>query len=113
MPKVSVLMPCYNHEKYVGEAIESVLNQTYKDFELFVVDNGCTDNSYNVIKSFEDPRIKVFQLKKNDIEEAYRIMLRNQKGKYIAMMYSDDIWEKNKLEKQMMILEKNPNILLS
>lgn len=108
MPKVSILMKCYNHEKWVGEAIESVLQQTYTDFEFLIVENGCTDHSYDVIMKYQDPRIKVFRLEKNNPEEANKLLLREQKGEYIADIHSDDIWMKNKLEKQMNFFEKNP-----
>ncbi len=113
MPTVSVIMPCYNHEKYVGEAIKSVLDQSYTDFDFLIVDNGCTDNSYEVIKSFDDVRIKVFRLEKNDLEKASRILWENWTGKYIAFMCSDDVWEKSKLEKQMKILEEKSDVLLT
>lgn len=113
MPKVSVVMLCYNHEKYVGEAIRSVLDQSYTDFELLIADNGCTDNSYEIMKSFDDSRVKIFRLEKNDPEKAARVLMENQTGIYMANICSDDLWEKSKLEKQMIILEKNPDILLS
>lgn len=109
MPKVSVLMPCYNHEKYVATAIESVLNQTYKDFELIVVDNGCTDKSYDVIQRYED-RIRIIRLKKNDLVLCGKVMLEAAKGEYIAYMTSDDFWMPDKLEKQIDILEKYPDV---
>lgn len=113
MPKVSVVMPCYNHEKYVGEAIKSVLDQSYTDFEFLIVENGCTDHSYEVIQSFQDPRIRLFRLEKNNPQEASKIMIKNLVGKYSAFICSDDFWEKDKLEKQMKVLEEQPDILLS
>lgn len=112
MPKVSVIMPCYNHEKYVGQAINSVLSQTYTDFEFLIVDNGCTDNSYDVISSFKDSRMRIFRLEKNDVIGAIKLLLNNTTGEYIATMYSDDMWEKEKLQKQMNVLENNDDILL-
>ena len=58
MPKVSVVMPVYNGEAYIGEAIDSVLSQTFTDFELIIVNDGSTDNSLNLIEAYDDPRIK-------------------------------------------------------
>jgi glycosyltransferase involved in cell wall biosynthesis len=112
-PTVSVLMMCYNHEKYVGEAIRSVLAQTYTDFEFIIVDNGCTDNSYEVIKSFDDKRIRILRLEKNSPDKAFRVMREVHSGKYIAIMCSDDFWEPDKLRKQMNALTAHPDILIS
>ena len=66
-PLVSVIMPCYNHEKYVAQTIESVLNQTYKNIEFIVVDNGSTDGSFHVIQQYRDRIDKIYQLKENDL----------------------------------------------
>ena len=112
-PKVSIVMPCYNHAEYVAEAIQSVLNQTYNDLEFLIVDNGSDDDSYEIISNFNDPRIKFFRLEKNDIPKAYDIMLSNAVGEYIAMMFSDDIWYAEKLESQMEALTKNKDVLVS
>lgn len=112
MPKVSVVMPCYNHAEYVGQAINSVLSQTYTDFEFLILDNGSTDNSYDIIRRFNDSRIRVFRLPQNDIIAAVKILLDNAMGEYIAMMYSDDMWENEKLQKQMDVLENGNNVLL-
>ena len=64
---VSIVLPCYDHGKYVKDAIESVLNQTYTDFELFVFDNGSTDDSWKVIQEIEDPRMVKVKLEHNDL----------------------------------------------
>lgn len=104
-PKISVLMSCYNHERYVAVAIESVLAQTYQDFELIVVDNGCTDDSYEVIKKYED-KLKSIRLEKNDIVLSGKILLEAARGEYVAFMTSDDYWMPDKLEQQVMVLEK-------
>lgn len=109
-PLVSVIMPCYNHEKYVGQAIESVLNQTYTNVEFIVCDNGSTDGSYEVIKQYEGKIDKILHLDKNDIEKAGTMLKEQCTGKYISFMTSDDFWEKQKLEKQMQVLKNNPQI---
>lgn len=109
-PLVSVIMPCYNHEKYVGEAIESVLNQTYDNFEFIVADNGSTDNSYEVIQHYEDKITKIIQFKKNNPLLCGESLRGLAKGKYIALMTSDDYWEKEKLELQMQVFAKHPEV---
>ena len=109
MPKVSVILTSYNHEKYIYAAIESVLNQTFKDFELLIVDDGSADNSRKIIRSYKDKRIKFFLHEKN-IGAVQRVLECRAVavGKYIAFQHSDDIWELTKLEKQVNFLENNP-----
>lgn len=89
-PLVSVIMPCYNHEKYVAQTIESVLNQTYKNIEFIVVDNGSTDGSFHVIQQYRDRIDKIYQLKENDLVRAGEILNNSCSGDYIAFMTSDD-----------------------
>ena len=111
IPKVSVLMPCYNHENYVSEAIESILNQTYKNIELIIVDNGSTDNSYEALKKYENKIYKLIQLPENDIYKCGYILDKYATGDYIAIMTSDDYWYPEKIEKQVDMLEKNPKMV--
>ena len=109
MPKVSVILSCYNHEKYIAASIESVLNQTFTDFELLIFDDGSADNSQNIIRSYNDARIKLFLHEKNiGAVQCYFECVKNAVGRYIAIQHSDDIWESTKLEKQVDFLEKNP-----
>ena len=109
-PKVSVILTSYNHEKYIAEAIESVLNQTFADFELLIADDGSTDNSREVIKKFSDTRIKLFLYEEN---RGPKIILQEvlnvAQGKYIAIHHSDDSWTADKLEKQVKFLDENKN----
>ena len=65
LPLITVLLPVYNGAKYLNEAIESILNQTFSNFEFFIIDDGSTDQSINQVKSYNDPRIKLFVNKKN------------------------------------------------
>lgn len=109
-PLVSVIMPCFNHEKYVAKSIESVLNQTYDNIEFIVLDNGSTDNSYEVIKRYEGKIDKILQLPKNDIYRASNILRETSQGEYIAFMTSDDWWKPDKIEKQMEVLIANPQV---
>ncbi len=109
-PKVDIFMLCYNHAEYVGDAIESILNQTYTDFNFFIVENGSTDNSFEVISKYKDPRIRLFRLEENNCMKATALMVKNQSGEYIANMCSDDYWEPTKLEKQMRYLEQHKEV---
>ncbi|MBR3745689.1 MAG: glycosyltransferase family 2 protein, partial [Selenomonadaceae bacterium] len=105
-PKVSVILTSYNHAAYISAAIESVLNQTFTDFELLIVDDGSTDNSREIIKQYNDPRIKFFLYEKNRgpviaIDDA----LKSAHGKYIAVHHSDDLWTLDKLARQVEFLD--------
>lgn len=107
-PKITVFMPVYNTEKYLNEAIESILNQTYKNFEFLIIDDGSTDDSLNIIKSFKDDRIRVYANKVNKgLPYTRNLGLTLANGKYIAFMDSDDISELNRLEIEVRFLEKN------
>jgi glycosyltransferase involved in cell wall biosynthesis len=106
-PMFSVFMLCYNHEKYIEEAILSILNQTYQDFELIVADDGSTDNSWEIIQKYSD-RIKTFRLEKNDPAKGTAMMLEMANGYYIAEMASDDYWYPDKLELQAKAIQEHP-----
>lgn len=108
-PLVSITMPCYNHEAYVANAIESILNQTYPNLELIVLDNGSTDGSYEVIQRYSD-KIKILRFEDNNPYKAGVILRQECNGKYIAGATSDDIWAPDKIEKQVEVLENNNNI---
>jgi len=112
-PLVSVVMPAYNSEKTIGEAIESILNQTYKNFEFIIINDGSTDKTLEIIKSYakKDKRIIVLDNEKNfGIPKTRNIALKKSKGKYIAIQDSDDISLSKRLEKQAEFLERNPNV---
>lgn len=107
--KVSVLIPSYNHAKYISDAINSVINQTYKDIEILIGDDCSTDNSREIINSFKDSRIKKFFYTENcGGSENLNRLIRQSTGKYIAILNSDDYWNLNKIEKQVEFLEENP-----
>lgn len=112
-PILSVLMPVFNSEQFVAEAIESILNQTFKDFEFLILDDASTDKSLEIIKDFEkrDSRIKIYQNDKNLGVVASRNKLINlSKGKYIAWLDSDDVAIETRLKKQVNFLEAHPEI---
>ena len=91
-PKVSVILTSYNHAAYLAAAIDSVLNQTFADFELLIVDDGSTDSSREIIKRFNDPRIKTFLYTENRGPViAIRDAVNSARGKYIAVHHSDDL----------------------
>jgi len=109
MPKVSVIMPVYNCEKFVTHAIHSVQNQTFKDWELIVINDGSTDNSLaEILKMAEtDKRIKVVDLSYNQgVGRCRNIGIYYAKGRYLAFLDSDDLWSKQKLQKQLFFMQK-------
>jgi len=109
-PLVSIITPVYNGEKYIEETINSVLLQTYENWELIVINNASTDSSLNIIEEFVklDRRIKVINLKNNSGGPAVprNKGIKNSSGKYLAFLDADDIWKKTKLEKQIIHIEK-------
>lgn len=105
---VSVVMPSYNTAKYISDSIDSVIAQTYPNWELIIVDDCSTDDSMAVISSYNDPRIRVLQNVKNSGAALSRnFALREAKGEWIAFLDSDDIWAPEKLEKQIAFMKTN------
>ncbi len=110
-PKISVIMPSYNHRDFVGEAIESVLMQDFKDYEFLIADDCSKDDSVEVISKYEDPRIKHFFLKNNiGPTQILKLLIENAQGEYIALINSDDCWHNEKLSKQIEYLDNNADI---
>ena len=109
MPEISVIMPVYNtEEKYLREAIESILNQTFKDFEFLILNDGSTNNVQEVLESYDDKRIKIIQGEHKGIGYALNRLVQLAEGKYIARMDSDDISLPERFEKQYHYLETHP-----
>lgn len=108
-PLVSVVLSCYNYAEYVGKAIESVLNQTYENIEIIAVDNGSTDDSYEVMNRYGD-RIQLMRLEENSISKVGALSQRYARGDYFAFMTADDMWMPDKIEKQMEVLMNNPEV---
>jgi glycosyltransferase involved in cell wall biosynthesis len=107
-PKVTILMPVYNGEKYLKEAIDSIISQTFSDFEFLIIDDGSTDSSLELIKSYDDQRIRLYVNDGNKgVVAALNRGIDLAKGKYIARMDCDDISMPGRLEKQVYFLDKN------
>lgn len=105
---VSVIMPSWNTGSFIAESIQSVLNQTYSNWELLIVDDCSTDKTDEVVASFSDPRIKYFHNEKNSGAALTRNRgLREAEGEWIAFLDSDDLWAPDKLEKQLSFMTEN------
>lgn len=104
---ISVVIPSYNREKTIAKAVDSVLKQTYDNIEVIVVDDCSTDNTVEILKQYEDPRLHYYVLEKNSGAcYARNYGISKAKGKYVALHDSDDIWHSDKLEKQIAYLKK-------
>lgn len=113
IPRVSIVMPVFNSGKFVAESIRSLLDQTYRDFELIIVDDGSTDSSKEIIAGFTDPRIRVLTNDKNQgIVFSRNKGLAQVRGEYYAPFDSDDIASQDKLEKQVKYMDAHPEIAM-
>jgi len=113
MPLVSVIMPAFNCAKYIGEAIESILSQTFTDFEFIIIDDGSKDETHNLLLGYveKDTRIRLIRNEKNlGIATSFNKGLRIAKGKYIARMDADDISMPSRFEQQIAFLFKHPSV---
>ena len=107
-PRITVLMSVYNGEKYLKEAIDSVLSQTFKDFEVLIINDGSIDKTSKILKTYKDPRIRIINNKKNiGLTKSLNKGLKLARGEYIARMDDDDVSKPNRLEKQFEFMEKN------
>ena len=110
-PKVIVLMSVYNGEKYLNEAIDSILGQTFQDFEFLIVNDGSTDKTGEILKSYNNPRIKIINNKKNiGLTKSLNKGLKLARGEYIARQDADDISMPERLEKEVEFFEQNRNV---
>jgi glycosyltransferase involved in cell wall biosynthesis len=98
-PLISIIIPAYNHEKFIAEAIESILNQTLQDFELIIIDDGSQDNTGRIAKKYaQPPRIRYIYQKNQDAFNTINRGLNEAKGEFLAILNSDDVYEKDRLE---------------
>ncbi|MDO6430696.1 glycosyltransferase [Flavitalea sp. BT771] len=111
-PKVTILMPACNAGKYIADAIWSVLEQTYADFELLIVDDGSVDDTVKVVRQFGDRRIRLLSKEKEGISAALNAGLQIARGKYIARFDADDICLPQRLERQVLFLDGHPAYLV-
>ena len=108
MEKVSVIIPIHNSKKYLDECIDSVINQTYNNLEIIIIDDHSTDDSLKIIKNKNDSRIKIYKLdKEKGAASARNLGIEKAKGNYICFLDSDDYWYKEKIEKQVKFIKEN------
>ncbi|PIG92429.1 glycosyltransferase family 2 protein [Gloeocapsopsis sp. IPPAS B-1203] len=107
MKKVTVIIPVYKVEKYIGAAVASVLAQTYQNWELLIVDDGSPDASVTICQQFDDARIKIIQQSNSGVSAARNTGIRHAQGEYIAFLDGDDLWLPQKLEKHLAHLESS------
>ncbi len=110
---VSVIVPVYRVERYVAETILSILNQTYADFELLIINDESPDQSIPICQQFSDPRIRIIHQQNRGLAGARNTGIRHAQGKYLAFLDSDDLWLPQKLEKHVQHLNENPTVGVS
>ena len=113
MTKVSVIMPAYNVSAFIEGAIDSVLSQSFEDFELIIVDDGSTDDTARICKRYDDPRIRLLSQKNRGLAGARNTGIRAARGEYLAFLDADDMWRQNKLEMHVDHLDRNPFVGVS
>ncbi|MFB2973577.1 glycosyltransferase family 2 protein [Aerosakkonema sp. BLCC-F183] len=113
MKTVSVVIPVYKVEKYIAATVQSVLAQTYKNFELLIVDDGSPDRSIEICQKFTDPRLKIIRQENQGVSAARNTGIRYAQGEYLAFLDGDDLWLPEKLEKHILHLENFPNVGVS
>lgn len=107
---ITVLMPVYNGGKCLKEAVESILSQTFDDFEFLIINDGSTDDTRDILESYNDPRIRLIHTDNNGVATALNMGVEMAKGKYIARMDADDISLPNRLEIEKDYLDRNPDV---
>lgn len=113
-PLVSILLPCFNAEAYLRNCLQSVLQQSWKNFELIIVDDASSDKSASIVKEYNDPRIVFVQNEKNEgIVHSLNKGLALSKGEYIARIDADDMMHETRIQKQVLYLEKNPDTVMA
>ncbi len=111
MVKVSVIIPTYNYGEFIGDAIDSVLNQTYKDYEIIIVDDGSTDNTIEILEEYRDKAdIRYFYQENKGPAAARNLGVKKSTGKYISFLDADDVYVPEKLEEQVDILNNNKKV---
>lgn len=107
-PLISIVIPLYNKEQQIGATIESVLRQTYRNFEIIVINDGSTDRSLDVVRNIQDSRIRIFSQSNGGVSVARNHGIEKSEGEYIAFLDADDEWHGNYLESQVKLIGKYP-----
>ncbi|MBD2089099.1 glycosyltransferase family 2 protein [Microcoleus sp. FACHB-1515] len=110
MPKVSVVIPAYNAMGYLPETLASALNQTFVDYEVIIVDDGSKDNIQQWAAQLSDPRVKLISQENQGLSGARNTGIAHAQGEYVAFLDADDLWAPTKLEKQVQLLEQDPDV---
>jgi glycosyltransferase involved in cell wall biosynthesis len=113
MKKVSAIIPVYGAEKYIAATVQSVLDQTYKNFEVLIIDDASPDRSIEICQQFTDPRIKIIRQQNRGLAGARNTGIRHAQGDYLAFLDADDLWLPEKLEKHVEHLENSPSVGVS
>ncbi|OUL33348.1 glucosyl transferase [Nostoc sp. T09] len=113
MKKVSVIIPVYKAEKYIASTLQSALDQTYKNIEILIIDDGSPDRSIEICHQFTDPRIKIIRQKNRGLPGARNTGIRHATGEYLTLLDADDLWLPEKLEKHVQHLENSPKVGVS
>ena len=113
MKTVSVIIPVYKVENYIAATVQSVLDQTYENFELLIIDDGSPDRSVEICQQFTDPRIRIIRQENRGVAAARNTGIRHAQGEYIALLDADDIWVPQKLEKHVEHLDNSPELGVS
>lgn len=107
LPLVSVLIPTYNYGRFLKQCLESVVNQTYKNIEVIIVDDGSTDNTKQIIQEY--PVVRYYYQNNSGVSVARNRLLKEARGEYIAFIDADDYWTEDKIEKQISYLQNHPD----
>jgi glycosyltransferase involved in cell wall biosynthesis len=113
MKQASVIIPVYNVQKYIATAVQSVLDQTYENFELLIVDDGSPDRSVEICEQFTDPRIRIIRQKNRGLAGARNTGIRHAQGQYLAFLDGDDFWEPEMLAQNIAHLQSSPEVGVS
>ena len=109
MPKVSVVIPAYNAARFIRQTLDSAAAQTFRDFEIIVVDDGSQDETAQIVESFGE-RVRLIRQPNGGVSKARNVGMEQARGEYIAFLDADDLWEKSKLEQQVALLDENEQI---
>ena len=109
MPKLSIVMSAYNEEKYINQAVDSILNQTFTDFEFIIIDDGSSDDTLSILQSYTDKRLNIISRPNKGLSASIAEGIDLCKGTYVARMDADDISKPTRLQKQIEFMDNNPN----